>query len=99
MLKVLERKQGVARVMKGTVNLALDDLRHFFSWAIRHDHYSGKNPCDGIAYEGIKQESYEVFTDEDLRVIFTGQDFLKERDGKHPDGLAPADPGVLRCTA
>jgi integrase len=85
MLKALEGRRGVERVMKNTVNLALDDLRHFFSWAIRHDHYSGKNPCDGINYEGVKQESYEVFTDSDLREIFQSEDFQKERHGKHAE--------------
>ncbi len=43
MLRSLEGQQGVARVTKRTVTLALKDLKHFFSWSIRHDHFSAKN--------------------------------------------------------
>jgi integrase len=84
MLKASEKKSCVT-VTKVTVNLALDDLRHFFSWAIKHDHITGKNPIDGIAYDGVKQESYEAFTDDDLSRIFTTQQFISQRTGKHPE--------------
>ena len=72
-------------VGRGTVNADLTDLRHLFSWAIKHDYYDGKNPCDAIAYEGVKQESYEAFTDDDLSRIFTSQHFISQRTGKHPE--------------
>lgn len=85
MLKASEKKKSCVTVTKVTVNLALDDLRHFFSWAIKHDHVIGKNPVDGIAYEGVKQESYEAFTDDDLSRIFTSQQFISQRTGKHPE--------------
>lgn len=86
MLKSLEGKRGgYTRVTKNTVNYALDDLRHFFSWAIKHDFFEGKNPVDGIAYEGTKQESYEPFTDDDLVRIFTSDKFLTQRTGRHPE--------------
>lgn len=72
-------------VTKNTVNLALDDLRHFFSWAIKQDYYMGKNPVDGIAYEGTKQEHYAMFTDDDLKAIFQSQEFCEQREGKYPE--------------
>jgi len=84
MLTVVGRKKSYITVTKNTVNLALDDMRHFFSWAIKHDYLtSGKNPVDGIAYEGVKQKSYEAFTDDDLSRIFTSQQFISQRTGKH----------------
>ena len=73
------------RVTKNTVNYALDDLRHFFSWAIKHDLFDGKNPVDGIAHEGTKQESYEPFTDGDLVRMFTSVKFLAQRTGRHAE--------------
>jgi integrase len=85
MLKTLEAKRGgYTRVTKNTVNYALDDLRHFFAWAIKHDLFEGKNPVDGIAYEGTRQESYEPFTDGDLVRMFTNTKFLAQRTGRHP---------------
>jgi integrase len=72
-------------VTKRTVNLALDDVRHFFSWAIKHDFYTGKNPVDGIAYEGVKKKSYEMFTDQDLTKLFTSEEFLAQKTGKYPE--------------
>jgi integrase len=85
MLRVLEGKRGgYTRVTKNTVNYALDDLRHFFSWAIKHDLFDTKNPVDGIAYEGTKQESYEPFTDGDLVRIFTSPKFLAQQNGRYP---------------
>ena len=47
------------RVTRVTVNQALTDLRHFFTWALKHDYYTGKNPVEGIEYEGVKKDSYE----------------------------------------
>lgn len=73
------------RVTKRTVNLALDDVRHFFSWAIKHDHFTGKNPVDGIAYEGVKKKPYEAFTDEDLAELFGSAEFAEQRTGKYPE--------------
>lgn len=73
------------RVTKRTVNLALDDVRHFFSWAIKHDLFMGKNPVDGIAYEGVKKKSYEPFTDEDLGKLFGSEEFIAQRTGKYPE--------------
>ena len=67
------------------VNLALDDLRHFFSWAVKHDHFIGKNLAHGSAYEVVGQESYEAFTDDDLRRIFNTQQFMSQRTGNHPE--------------
>jgi integrase len=62
------------------VNYALTDLRHFFTWAIRHDHYTaGNNPVDGIDFEGVKEKSSEVYTDADLKAIFTHPAFLREK--------------------
>ncbi|MBS0167550.1 MAG: site-specific integrase [Nitrospira sp.] len=72
-------------VTKTTVNLALDDVRHFFQWALKQDYYLGKNPVDGIAYEGTKQNSYDAFTDADLKAIFSSPGFTQERTGKHPE--------------
>ncbi len=76
---------GYTGVTKRTVNLALDDVRHFFSWAIKHDFYSGKNPVDGIAYEGVKKKSYEIFSDADIKTIFQSQDFRSQKTGKYPE--------------
>lgn len=67
------------------MNLALDDVRHFFSWAIKHDLFMGKNPVDGIAYEGVKKRSYEPFTDEDLLKLFGSEEFTNQRTGKYPE--------------
>lgn len=70
-------------VTKTTVNLALDDVRHFFRWAIKQDYYLGKNPVDGIAYEGTKQEHYDFFTDADLKALFQSPQFIEQRTGEH----------------
>jgi hypothetical protein len=51
---------GYVKLTHRTVNHALTDLRHFFVWAIRHDHYNGKNPVEGIDFEGVKKKSSEV---------------------------------------
>ncbi len=73
-----------SRVTKGTVNQALTDLRHFFSWAVKHDYYAGKNPAEGIEYEGVKRQSYEPFTDEDLSRVLSRKEFAEQR-GKQPE--------------
>jgi integrase len=57
----------------------LTDLRHFFTWAIRHDHYEGKNPVDGIDYEGVEEQHYQPFTDEDLAKLFGAPGFKKQK--------------------
>ena len=44
----------------------------------------GKDPVDGIAYEGVKKKSYEMFTDDDLGNLFTAPEFLAQRIGKYP---------------
>lgn len=72
-------------VTKTTVNLALDDVRHFFQWAIKQDFYLGKNPVDGIAYEGTKQEHYDFFADADLKALFQSPEFTEQRTGKFPE--------------
>lgn len=83
-LKATE-KTDYLTVTKTTVNLALDDVRHFFSWAIKQDYYIGKNPVDGIAYEGTKQEHYDIFTETDLTAIFQSSEFIEQRTGKYPE--------------
>ena len=87
MIEVLAAVENTAclRVTKRTVNLALDDVRHLFSWAIKHDLFMGKNPVDGIAFEGVKKKSYEPFTDEDLRKLFGSEEFIAQRTGKYPE--------------
>lgn len=85
--EVLTAIEGKAyqSVTKTTVNLALDDVRHFFQWAIKQDYFLGKNPVDGIAYEGTKQEHYDFFTDADLKVLLQSPEFLAQRTGKYPE--------------
>ena len=87
MTEVLKAVEGTdyLGVTKRTVNLALDDVRHFFSWAIKHDYYIGKNPVDGIAYEGVKKKSYESFTDHDLKALFQSDEFQDQKTGKYPE--------------
>lgn len=69
------------RVTKSTVNHALTDVRHFFVWAIRHDHYlEPRNPFDGIDLEGGKEEHYDAYTDEELVLLFNHPDFQKQRE-------------------
>lgn len=79
--EILEKSKGqpYIRMTHSTVNQGLSDLRHFFTWAIRHDHYLGKNPCEGIDYEGVKKRSYEPFTDSDIKAAFTHPDFQAQR--------------------
>ncbi len=86
MVDVIATLEGTAyqSVTKTTVNLALDDVRHFFQWAIKQDYYIGKNPVDGIAYEGTKQAHYDMFTDADLKALFQAPQFIKHRTGKYP---------------
>ena len=62
-----------------TVNQALTDLRHFFTWALNQDYYTGKNPVGGIDYEGVKKDSYDLFTDSDLTAIFGLKAFADQR--------------------
>ena len=72
--------QPYIRLTHSTVNHALTDLRHFFVWAIRHDHYTaGKNPVDGIDFEGVKEKSSEVYSDADLKGIFSHPEFLSQQ--------------------
>lgn len=69
------------KVTKSTVNHALTDVRHFFVWAIRHDHYlEPRNPFDGIDLEGVKEEHYDAYTDEELVLMFHDPDFQKQKD-------------------
>ncbi len=84
---ILEAMEGATypTVTKTTVNLALDDLRHFFSWALKHDVYMGKNPVEGIAYEGTKKQSYEYLEDADLKALFTSTEFNDQRNGEYPE--------------
>lgn len=86
MAEILSQSQDkpYIRMTHSTVNQGLSDLRHFFSWAIRHDHYMGKNPCEGIDYEGVKKRSYEPFTDADIKAAFTHPDFLAQRTKNPP---------------
>ena len=69
-----------SRKTQKSISVFVED-RHFFSWAIKHDFFEGKNPVDGIAHEGTKQESYEPFTEGDLVRMFTSPKFLVERTG------------------
>lgn len=78
------RDKPYVRMTHSTVNQGLSDLRHFFTWAIRHDHFVGKNPCEGIDYEGVKKRSYEAFTDSDIKAAFTHPDFLDQRTKNPP---------------
>lgn len=69
------------KVTKSTVNHALTDVRHFFVWAIRHDHYlEPRNPFDGIDLEGVKEEHYGAYTDEELLLMFNDPDYLQQRE-------------------
>ena len=47
-------KKPYVQLTQSTVNGALTDLRHFFTWAIKHDHYPGRNPVEGIEFEGVE---------------------------------------------
>ncbi len=67
------------RVTRGTVNQALTDLRHFFTWALKLDYYIGKNPVEGIEYDGVKKASYEPFSDPDLTAVFGLNSFADQR--------------------
>lgn len=69
------------KVTKSTVNHALTDVWHFFVWAIRHDHYlEPRNPFDGIDLEGVKEEHYGAYTDEELVLMFNDPDYLRQRE-------------------
>lgn len=78
-------KGNYTAVSKGTVNYALIDVSHLFSWCIKNDLYPGRNPVDGIAYEGTKPNRYDTFTDGDLTAMFTAKAFLEEKTGRHPE--------------
>lgn len=84
MLELVEGMQkdhpGYVHVTKSTVNQALTDVRHFFTWAIRHDHYTeGRNPVDGIDLEGVEGQGYEPYTDEELSKLFSSPEFKKQK--------------------
>ncbi|TKB94499.1 MAG: site-specific integrase [Nitrospira sp.] len=86
MLELLKGLDGLTyeTVSKQTVNYALIDLSHLFTWAGKQDLYTGKNPCDGVAFEGVESTRFELFTDPDLRAIFSSPEFNQERTGDHP---------------
>lgn len=67
------------KVTKSTVNHALTDLRHFFAWAIRHDHYTGRNPVSEIDYEGVLEQSYEPYSDDEIQRLFASDEFLRQK--------------------
>lgn len=82
-LDLIQKMKGTKYqlVTGSTVNNALADLRHFFSWAMRHDHYpDGRNPADGIDLEGVTEKHYDAFSDEEVTRMFTHSDFLKQRE-------------------
>ena len=71
---------GYVKVTHSAVNHALTDLRHFFVWAIRHDHYTaGENPVEGIDFESVEEESNDPYTDADLKGIFRHPEFLDQQ--------------------
>ena len=88
------------RVTRVTVNQALTDLRHFFTWALNHDYYRGKNPVEGIDYEGVKKDSYEPFSDADLTAVFGLTSFAAMNlgiKGKGNSRAAPERYWLLLC--
>ncbi|MBX3327521.1 MAG: site-specific integrase [Nitrospira sp.] len=83
LLKHLEGKTYQS-ITKQTVNDIIKDMSHLFSWASKQEYYPGKNPFDGVVFEGIEHDSYDSFTDADLAVLFTAPEFLNARTGTHP---------------
>jgi hypothetical protein len=64
--EVLERAKGWPGkdlLSKMTINQDLTHLGHFFGWLINEGRYTGNNPLDGLAYEGIESKSHETFSD------------------------------------
>ncbi len=83
--EVLERAKGWPEkdlLSKMTINQDLTHLGHFFGWLINEGRYTGNNPLDGLAYEGIESKSHETFSDADLKLVFGSNEFKKQRDDR-----------------
>ena len=84
---VLKRSNADARYERltdRTVNQALQHVGHFFTWATNEGYYRGENPIKGLALSGAEEGTYEPFTDEDLKRIFSAPGFIKQL-ARRPD--------------
>lgn len=63
-----------------TVGNQLARIAALFNWAVRHG-YTGSNPASGMAPKKAKRASEErqAFSDEDLKKLFHGHDYLNGR--------------------
>jgi len=84
-LALVRGKLHVPRFSKQTVNQDLTHLAHFFSWLIAEGLYSGPNPMEGLAYEGIEGESYDPFTPSDLTRIFGHPHYAASHRHDYPE--------------
>ena len=78
-LKETEGKNGIQRLSLSTVNKQLSFIQGFFTWAIAPPRsYLTRNPVEGVSYQDVESVSYDPFTDEDLRRLFTCDEYKQQ---------------------
>mgnify|MGYP002347442017 CR=1 FL=1 len=79
----LARKNNSVRTIENKIGL----LSSLFNFAIKQSHYFGDNPAEGRALLTKKQRiarGYETFELEEIKQIFTAEEFTRERE-RDPD--------------
>lgn len=58
----------------------LTHLNHFFGWSISKPRkYLQENFVDGLFHEDVEPESYEPYTDEEVKILLTSEEFKAQR--------------------
>lgn len=80
-LKATEGKD-IDRLSLATINMDLTHLSHFFGWALsKPRRYLQENPVEGLFYEDVEAKGYAPYTDQDLKTIFSSDEFQTHRTG------------------
>lgn len=92
---VERRDQGrTRRLTSTTINLHLDRFASAFAWAIENDHFSGRNPVEGVRLDAVDRDARdrlvprvarEPWGREGLRALFATPAFQGE--GAHTEAL------------
>lgn len=83
LMEVLERakaKPGIELLSKQTVTQDLTHIGAFFSFLVDAKKYTGPIPTVRLGYEGLEPESYERFTDTDLKTVFSSDEFKRQKN-------------------
>lgn len=88
-LKIVEG-MNIGRISLATINMDLTHLSHFFGWSMaKPRRYLQENPVDGLFYEDVEAESYEPYTEADLKAMFLSAEFQAQRKNDPPKYWLP----------